>query len=80
MDGAGRGAGVFSWGAALELFSRPGVCVEGGGEARNIANMSAVGVGVGCGVEGVIVGDAVATGCGVAWGTALGTGDGRDLS
>lgn len=72
MDGAGRGAGVVSWETALELFSGPGVGVVGGGEARNIASMSAVGVGVawgvevGWGVEGVVAGVSVAAGFGVA--------------
>ena len=72
MDGAGRGDGVVFREAALVLFSCPGVCVVGGGVARNIASMSAVGVGVawgvevGWGVEGVTAGVSVAAGFGVA--------------
>ena len=73
-------AAVVFWEAALEVFSCPGVGIVGGGEARNIASISAVGVGVGWGVEEVIEGDAVAMGGGVARGTTLGTGDGRELS
>ena len=72
MDGAGRGDGVVFREAALVLFSCSGVCVGGGGVARNIASMSAVGVGVaravavGWGVEGVTAGVSVAAGFGVA--------------
>ena len=66
MDGAGRGDGVVFREAALVLFSCPGVCVVGGGVARNIASMSAVGVGVAWGVEGVTAGVSVAAGFGVA--------------
>ena len=54
------------------MLSCPGVCVVGGGVARNIASMSAVGLGVasgvevGWGVEGVTAGVSVAVGFGVA--------------
>ena len=51
MDGAGRGDGVVFREAVLVLLSCPGVCVVGGGVARNIASMSAVGLGVASGVE-----------------------------
>ena len=72
MDGAGRGDGVVFREAVLVLLSFPGVCVVGGGVARNIASMSAVGLGVasgvevGWGVEGVTAGVSVAVGFGVA--------------
>ena len=83
-DAGGRDTGV---GAAFgegerTSFSGSGVRAVGGGLARNIANKSAFGVGVGWGVEGgVALGDGVAVGCvgcGVACGVMLGAGAGRE--
>jgi len=80
--GCETGGGDAFWEGGLISFSGPGVRAVGGGLARNIASKSALGVGVGWGVEGgVAVGDCAAVGCGVGGGVALGTGGelGREL-
>src|SRR2546429_3211364 len=75
--GCETGGGDAFWEGGLISFSGPGVRAVGGGLARNIASKSALGVGVGWGVEGgVAVGGFAAVGWGGGGGGALGTGGG----